>query len=228
MRRVLKFLTFCIALIPLSSWAVEIYDHFPDTIHPNERYVVYSHGLIVEGEDLTPISPKYGPYDFPGIKQAIFDGGGFNLVAPQRPKDPDYNNYVSTVESWVHRLLQSGVKASRITLVGFSRGGQLTAAISSRLADKGINTAILAICDDGDVVNAPPFPGPQHPLLGGNFLSIYETSDVVGSCKKLAARSYLSSFKEIAISTGKKHGAFFQPLPEWIRPLRAWIAETNR
>jgi hypothetical protein len=59
------------------------------------------------------------------------------------------------------------------------------------------------------------------------LLSIYETSDEVGSCAKLAARSHLVSFKEIAISTGRKHGAFFQPLSQWVRPLQAWIAETN-
>ena len=44
---------------------------------------------------------------------------------------------------------------------------------------------------------------------------------------KLAEPGRAASFKEIAISTGKKHGAFFQPLPEWIAPLRAWIEETN-
>jgi len=119
-----------VALIPASGRAVEIYHHFPEAIHPDERYVVYSHGLIAEGDDPKPISPKYGQYDFPGIKQP-----------------------------------------SRITLIGFSRGGQLTAVISSRLS---------------------------------------------------------KSFKEVAISTGRKHGAFFQPLPEWVQPLKAWIAETNR
>ena len=183
---------------------------------------------IVEGDGPTPISPQYGQYDFPAIKQAIFQDGGFNLIAPQRPKDPDYDAYVNTLESWVRRLLKAGVKPSRITLIGFSRGGQLTASISSRLAHEGINTAIMAICDDGDFVSNPPLPGPQHPVLGGNFLSIYETSDVVGSCAKMAERSHLTSFKEIAISTGKKHGAFFQPWPEWIQPLKSWIADTNR
>ena len=46
-------------------------------------------------------------------------------------------------------------------------------------------------------------------MLGGNLLSIYETSDELGPCQKLAARSHLKSFKEVAISTGKKHGALF-------------------
>lgn len=46
--------------------------------------------------------------------------------------------------------------------------------------------------------------------------------------RELAARSRLASFEEIAISTGKKHGAFYQPMPEWVRPLPAWIDKTNR
>jgi hypothetical protein len=101
-------------------------------------------------------------------------------------------------------------------LVGFSRGAQLTAFASNDLASEGINTAILAICEDGDVSQAPGL------ILGGNLLSIDETSDELGPCAKLVSRSHLNSFKEVAISTGKKHRAFFQPLPEWTRPLKAW------
>jgi hypothetical protein len=208
-------------LLPISSGAVEIYDRFPDSIHASERYVIYSHGLIVEGDDPKPISPKYGQYDFPAIKQALFDGGGFNLIAYQRPKSLD-DSYADTLKSWVRRLRDAGVEPSRITLVGFSRGAQLTALASSDLASVGINTALLAICEDGDVSQTTGL------ILGGNLLSIYETSDELGSCGKLAARSHLKSFKEVPISTGKKHGAFFQPLPQWLRPLKGWIAKTNR
>ena len=208
-------------LVPISSRAVEIYDKLPDTIRASERYVIYSHGMIVEGNDPKPISPQYGQYDFPGIKQALFSAGGFNLIAFQRPKSSD-DAYAKTLESWVRRLIEAGVKPSRITLIGFSRGAQLTALASNELASEGINTALLAICEDGDVSQATGL------VLGGNLLSIYETSDGLGSCRKLSARSHLKSFKEIAISTGKRHGAFFQPLPQWVGPLKAWIAETNR
>jgi hypothetical protein len=203
-----------IVLIPIGARAVELYDRFPDSIHAGERYVVYSHGLIVEGDDPKPVSPKYGQYDFPAIKQALFSEGGFNLIAYQRPKSAD-DSYADTLQSWVRRLLDAGVKPSRITLVGFSRG-------ANSLASAGINTALMAICEDGEVSHAPELN------LGGNLLSIYETSDELGSCRKLAARSHLRSSEEVSISTGKKHGAFFQPLPEWIRPLKAWIAKTNR
>lgn len=221
MHRLLCWLAFFV-LLPMSGGAVEIYGDFPGSIHPNERYVIYSHGLIVEGDDPRPISPKYGQYDFPGIKQALFSEGGFNLIAYQRPKNTDVGAYVETLTSWVRRLVSAGVRPSRITLVGFSRGAQLTAYASSDLESMGINTALLAMCEGGDIHRDPPL------VLGGNLLSIYETSDEPASCARLAARSHLVSFMEIAISTGKRHGAFFQPLPEWMRPLMAWIERTNR
>jgi dienelactone hydrolase len=152
-----------LVLIPISSRAVEIYDRFPDSIHASERYVIYSHGMIVEGDDPKPISPKYGQYDFPAIKQSLFSAGGFNLIAFQRPKSSD-DTYADTLKSWVRRLRDAGVRPSRITLVGFSRGAQLTALASSDLASVGINTALLAICEDGDVSQAPGL------ILGGNLL----------------------------------------------------------
>jgi hypothetical protein len=220
-RKMARIVAACLSL-PLGCRAAELYDDFPTQIHSNERYVIYSHGLIVEGNDPKPISPKYGQYDFPGIKQALFSGGGFNLIAYQRPKNADFNGYVETLKTWVERLRKAGVRPSRITLVGFSRGAQATAYASSDLAAERINTALLAICTDGEVQRDPPL------VLGGNLLSIYETSDQLGSCAKLAAHSHLVSFQEVDISTGKGHGAFFQPLPQWILPLKSWIAKTNR
>jgi hypothetical protein len=220
MVRRLEIIAVCL-LITFSCKAAELYDNFPDTIHAKERYVIYSHGLIVGGDNPRPISPKYGQYDFPAIKHALFSAGGFNLIAHQRLKNADFEVYVETLKSWVKRLLDAGVSPRHISLVGFSRGGQMTAYASSDLAAEGINTALLAICTDGDFDRDPPL------ILGGNLMSIYETSDEMGSCAKLAARSHLTSFKEVAISTGKIHGAFFQPLPEWIRPLKLWIAKTN-
>ncbi len=47
-------------------------------------------------------------------------------------------------------------------------------------------------------------------------------------CPQLVERSHPKSFEEIVISTGKKHGAFFLPRDEWMKPLQAWVARTNR
>lgn len=211
-----------LSCVPLGAGALQIYDEFPDEIRPAERYVVYSHGLIVEGHDPRPVHPEFGVYDFPGIKQALFERGGFNLIAPHRPKDSDVDTYVRTLEAGVRRLVAAGVAPQRITLVGFSRGAQLTAAASSRLRTLEVGTVLMAVCSEGDLVRDPPI------LLGGPVLSIYETTDVVGSCAGLARRTALAEFEELAVSTGRRHGAFFLPLPEWVAPLKAWIERTNR
>jgi hypothetical protein len=217
-------LTLLFAGLSSSGFAAQLYEQFPTDIHPDERYVIFSHGFIAEGADPKPVSPQFGVYDFPALKAALFAGGGYNLIAVQRKKGLEVEDHARQLESWVHQLIKAGVKPGRITLVGFSRGSQITGVASSHLAAEGINTALLAICSDGDLV---PDSGAVL-KLGGNFLSIYETSDQYGSCAKLAARSHLTSFKEVAISTGKAHGAFFEPRPVWIDPLQAWIAKTNR
>lgn len=199
--------------------AVSIYDDFPEVIHANESYVIYSHGRIVEGDDARPRHPELGIYDFPAVKEALFRDAGFNLIADHRPKDTDAHAYARVLETWVRRLIAAGVEPTRITLVGFSKGGYLTAFAADRIRDARINTVLLATCLDGDV------KGPAPLRLSGTLLSIYETTDTPGSCERLAQRSDLTSFKEVAISTGKGHGAFYQPLPEWVQPLRQWLAE---
>ena len=215
-------MVFLLALDPARGAAGEIHDRFPDAIDPAGRYVIYSHGLIVEGDDPRPVSPELGVYDFPAVVRALAAGSGFHLIAHHRPKNTVPEDYAAMLDGWVRRLLAAKVAPGRITLVGFSRGGQITALASSRLASTGINTALLAVCLPRDQVLVPPIAS------GGHLLSIYETTDAVGSCAKLAERSRVASFEEIAVTTGKKHGAFFQPLPEWVRPLRAWIEKTNR
>ena len=51
-------LAFFGAWVPISSQAVQIYDQFPAVINAAERYVIYSHGLIAEGDDPRPVSPR--------------------------------------------------------------------------------------------------------------------------------------------------------------------------
>jgi hypothetical protein len=110
-----------------AAQAVQLLDDFPAIVQADERYVIYSHGLIAEGKDPTPIHPEYGVYDLPAIKHALFEDGGFNLIAHQRPAGAEIATFIATLETWVRKLLDGGVKPTRITLVGFSRGAALTA-----------------------------------------------------------------------------------------------------
>jgi pimeloyl-ACP methyl ester carboxylesterase len=218
---IFRYLLLGTLFVSCTATAVEIYAEFPGDINPQDRYVIYSHGLIVEGDDPSPTHPSFEPYEFPEIKTALFDGGGFNLIAHHRPANTDADGYVMVLESWVRRLIEAGVSPQRITLVGFSRGGYLTGMASSRLKDVGLNTALMAACVGGRLGGGPPLP------FSGNVLSIYETSDQALSCDGLATDDSPISFDEVAISTGRRHGAFFVPLMEWLDPLRDWIRRTN-
>lgn len=209
-------LCFCTAHV---STAAELLTDFPLNIHADEKYVFYSHGLIVEGDDPRPIHPEFGAYEFEEIKQAIFKDGDFNLIAHHRKINTDQHVYAQQLTTWVNRLIEAGVKPASITLIGFSRGAQITAEASSLLNQTGINTATIAFCFDGDYLMEPPLQ------FGGHVLSLYETSDVVKSCETILARSdSAKSIREIAISTGKKHGAFYTPKDEWMEPLKKWLA----
>mgnify|MGYP000589391244 CR=1 FL=1 len=196
--------------------AGEIYTSFPKQIHANETYVFYSHGFIVEGDNPTPVNPRWGMYDFPAVKQALADDD-YNLIAYHRPKGTDPEDFARKLAADIDRLVNKGVSYDRIALVGFSRGGSITALTSNFVASDELKTIILAGCAGYVKKN-------KHLKVYGYVYSIYETSDAVGSCQFLIDRNpSVTNFEEIAISTGKEHGAFYTPIKEWVNPVKDWI-----
>ncbi|MBQ4828533.1 alpha/beta hydrolase [Alteromonas sp. MMG017] len=189
---------------------------FPSKINAAEHYVFYSHGYIVEGDDPTPIHPRWGVYNFPSIQKALNDAS-YTLIAHHRPKGVSPIDYAKRLAGEVKQLITFGVPPENITLTGFSRGGAITILAVNELKNAKVNVVILAGC--AGLINRK-----RDIQLYGRVLSIYETSDDVGSCNLLEARSpMLKEFKEIAISTGKEHGAFYRPIDEWLVPLKQWI-----
>ncbi|ALQ07934.1 alpha/beta hydrolase [Pseudoalteromonas sp. SCSIO 43210] len=199
------------------SYGSEIFDSLPDTINSSDKYVFYSHGFIVEGIDPKPVHERWGQYNFPAIKKELGDSS-YHLIATHRPAKTHPFKYAEQLSKQVTKLLKNGVLASNITLVGFSRGGFITAIASSNLKNMDINFVILAACTSGLAKRA-------EIAIYGHLLSVYETSDSVGSCDNVVARNLgtVSSYKEVSISTGKEHGAFFIPRKEWIVPVKAWL-----
>ncbi|MEJ6474446.1 alpha/beta hydrolase [Pseudoalteromonas piscicida] len=204
------------AFLASSASANTVYSDLPEQINPSAKYVFYSHGYIVEGDNETPIHKRWGKYDFPAIKQALSDEA-YTLIAEHRPKGIAPETYTKTLASKVRKLLDAGVSAKHITLVGFSRGGALTIMASNTLKNDAINFVILAGC--AGLIKKKP-----NIQLYGKVLSVYETSDQVGSCDFVKARSTnIQSFEEFSISTGKEHGAFYLPRDEWLAPVKSWI-----
>lgn len=208
--------TLLVTMISFNSNAGDLLTQFPDTVDPNSKYVFYSHGFIVEGTNPEPVHPLFGVYRFPDIKKAL-SASKFNLIAYHRPKGSTPQKSAERLVNDVKKLMKMGVKAKNITLLGFSRGGMITALASSLLSTPDLNTILMAACgrwlDNNSEIK-----------LTGHVLSIYEKSDSFGSCQSVNQRSEnIQSFKEVMINTGKKHGAFFTPRSEWIDPVVMWI-----
>ncbi len=204
--------------------AGEVFGAPPDEFDRSAAYIFYSHGFIVEGDDARPKHPRWGVYDFPGVAAALAVDGSVetHVVAYHRPAGTDPRAHARDLAGWARLALEEGVPPHRVSLVGFSRGGFITALAADALGAAGVNVVILAGCT-GWVADE------NGPEIVGRFLSIYETSDAVGSCDALAAKSDRAvPYKEIAISTGEEHGAFYTPAEEWVLPTRDWIARPPR
>lgn len=208
-------------LLSAQSFAGMLFDAFPTHINPDEKYVFYSHGYIVEGTNPRPEHAVWGIYDFPLITQTLAGAEG-NLIAYHRPAQTDPFAAAQQLAQDVQQLIAAGVKPQNITLMGFSRGGAITIMAANELKLDNLKTVILAGCaglvkDTADL------------QLYGDVLSVFETSDQVGSCEFLHQRSdQVRSFTEIAISTGKSHGAFYLPRPQWVTPVMRWIEHTSQ
>ncbi|WMN60494.1 alpha/beta hydrolase [Pseudoalteromonas xiamenensis] len=206
-------------LVCTSSFASNLFPEITQPIDANGRFVFYSHGYIVEGDNPTPIETKhgFGKYDFPAIKEALADDS-YHLMAHHRPKNTDPFAYAQAFSERIRELVKLGVSPSHITLVGFSRGSFITGLTSNLLADIGVNTVLLAGC--GRLIAKQH----QDVQVYGHVLSVYEKSDRSGTCDALKAKSpHTRSFEELAINTGLSHGAFYTPNPVWVAPVKAWI-----
>lgn len=190
----------------------------PQKVDTNARYLFYLHGRIVE-RDRRPTHPQHGVYEYDQILDSLKQNG-FIVISEQRKKDTGIEQYGKRVAAQVNRLLKAGVPPEHITVVGASQGSWMTMLASTYLENRQVNFVIIAACsaDEGflNLVN-----------LHGNVLSIYERSDLAGSCQKYRSDATgLGNYKEVELNTGLRHGFIYRPIKEWIEPTVAW-AQAN-
>ena len=199
----------------------EVFTELPERIDANAKFVFYSHGYIVEGDNPRPEHPRWGVYDYPLVKKVLSDDD-YILVAHHRAEGTDPKLYARSLADDARKLIAAGVQPQNISFVGFSRGGVITIMVSNLLRSDEIRFAILAGCG-GFIADSPDIE------MHGDILSIRESSDsLVGSCSPLIERNESTrSFRELVISTGEEHGAFYKPLPVWVDPLKEWIKKVD-
>jgi dienelactone hydrolase len=184
---------------------------------PARRYVFYLHGKILEDAGRNARSPRWGTYEYDAILERL-GARGARVISELRARDTEVERYAAKVATQVHGLLQAGVPAAHIAIVGFSKGGEIAARVAERI-DADVRYAILAGCFGGSG-NAR--------RMHGRVLSLRERSDhLARTCEPRfdPARVKTGAQKEIVLDIGGEHGAFYRPDPRWVEPVMAWIAD---
>jgi hypothetical protein len=191
-------------------------DRSPPAVEAGEAspVVIYLHGRIIEDQGPAAVSPEFGAYEYHAILDSL-RAAGLVVLGEVRPRGTDMDRYAERVAAQVDSLLGAGVPPAGVAVIGFSKGGGIAMRASARLRRTDLTFVFLASCGGGD-------PGL---VVAGRILSVYEESDSLGrSCGPLFARARRGSVhSERQIRTGKGHGAFYRPRPEWLAPVRAWI-----
>jgi hypothetical protein len=198
---------------------------FPKSVDPTKQYMFYLHGKIIEDQGIPAISPDYGEYEYQAILEKL-SSYGFVIISERRAINTDSMEYAERISKQIKVLLDSGVPANNITVVGASKGAGITIFVSYLLQNENINYVIMAICDPATVGELR-----QNGIsLYGNVLSIYDSTDeLAGSCQELFSFSEgkgISNSKEIILHVGRGHGILFKPLDEWIMPTIQWAGKS--
>lgn len=197
---------------------------FPDTIDPAKQYMFYLHGKIIEEQGIPAISPDYGEYEYEAILKEL-SGYGFVVISEQRPKDTDVEEYARRITRQITILLDAGVPAENITVLGASKGAAIAIYISHLLENDELKFVIMAICHPDEV----EYLVQNQIYLHGNILSIYDACDeYAGSCQEyfsLPENKGISQQDEIILDLGFGHGILYKPMDEWITPVIQWIGE---
>lgn len=194
-----------------------ILQHVPDHPDHSSHYLFYLHGLIVEEAGIRPKSEEHGYYEYQLILDTLARHG-FTVISEAREKGTQVLAYAERIASEIRQLLAGGVSPANITVVGASKGGIISAYVSTMLMDKNLNYAILSGLFEKCLVD-------DNLRLYGNVLSIHDRADKQSMTPALYFQRSegLGKFTAIVLSLDIGHGLIYRPYREWIDPLLAWV-----
>jgi len=194
-----------------------ILQQVPDNPDITKRYLFYLHGLIVEEAGIRPKSEEHGYYEYELIREALAREG-FIVISEAREKGTQIEPYAEKVAAQIKNLLTNKVAPGNITLVGASRGGVISAYVSSMLREKRINYVFLAGLFEKYLQD-------KNLKLYGNVLSIHDRSDkfIITPSLYFQRSEGLGKFEEIVLNLDVGHGLVYRPYREWIDPVLEWL-----
>lgn len=195
----------------------EILTTVPDSPDPSKQYLFYLHGLIVEVAGVRPKSEEHGYYEYQLILEELAKEG-FVVISEAREKGTEVKDYAEKVVSQIKKLMTNKVPAENITVVGASKGGIISAYVSTMLQEKKIHFVFLAGLFEKCLVDSSL-------KLYGNVLSIHDRADTLSITPELYFQrsAGLGTFEKIVLSLDLGHGVIYQPYREWIDPLLQWV-----
>ncbi|MDC0335328.1 hypothetical protein OAN24_00315 [Pseudodesulfovibrio sp.] len=222
MPRIIPLFILALSLLLASAAGAESFKNVKKHVDPQARYLFYMHGLIVETEGKGASSPQYGRYLYDRIVEHFEDRGLVVIEEVRGKTNP--KQYAAKITDQVRKLMAKGVPAGNITVAGFSKGGHIALLVASSLGNPDVKYVVLAGCVKGNhkFTYDQFLKTKRGARLQGHILSIYASSDLnAGTCRDAIAQSSGNglTFKEIRIKSGKGHGLFYQPRPEWVEPV---------
>ncbi len=181
------------------------------------KHVFYLHGMIVQVQGLPAVSETFGPYLYNEIVDSL-KASGYQVHSEVRAADTQFEAYSRKISDQINDLIEKGVKAEDITVIGASAGAQMAMAVSDQNPNP-VNYVLLG-------ANSDRLENGFSWKLHGRVLGIYERSDQIAgkNYDYWKARSTdVQEFRQLEINTGLDHGFLYQPLKEWLEPARLWI-----
>ncbi len=214
-----RILTLLLILESFYSYSQSINPFVPKTPDPDQKYIFYLHGGIIQAKGADAVSDYYGKYEYNKILDSLWENG-FYVISEVRPKDSKEDEYAKKVQIQIDSLRGGGVPSENIVILGASLGAYIAVEVAYLMKDHKINYALLGLCSDYAVDYYQKYQGE----LQGRFLSIFESSDSKKSCKSIFIDLPDSStFTEIKLNMGIDHAFLYKPYQEWLSPFVKWL-----
>lgn len=204
--------------------AGNIHTDVPQTLDPAAKYLIYLHGAWPETHPLSEPHATRGLFEYDKILAALA-GAGFEVISEHRKEKTNPRRFArERVTNQVEALVKGGVPASNITVVGYSKGGQIALLVDTFVPHANLNLVSLAGCEKAPVrPNFDRFLANDAGRMQGRMLSVFDKSDkLAGSCREAAEKASRLTFEEVVIDVGEGHGAFYRPNPAWIDLIANW------
>ncbi|GEM_PF-303950 len=197
----------------------ELLDYTIQLFSPyNERFLFFLHNRFLENHGLEELHPQFGRAEYEEII-AAFENDDLTVISEKRNGNVNAREYATKVVQQIDSLLDKGVPAGNITVVGTSKGGYIAQYVSTLTNNPELNFVFIASFQASDIERIPEIN------YCGNILAIYEKTDPYGVSaveRKQQSTCTIDHFREIELNTGMGHGFLFKPLKEWMEPTIRW------